>query len=184
MYFSRHFVGLAFAAVAASSVAGPAEIDLVGLKMGESELSDIQKIGTRVYPTSEVMWRLEIGGHPMPCYVKFLEGKLSGVNCRTGEGSGRERNTQASNKEVHEDLKAGYRKKFGKPDTDDVEEVQTRMGAKFLLNRVTWSDKAGNLLSISNMYSSIDTGSLIFLSQAERKRMAEDREKSEATKKF
>lgn len=175
-------IGVAIGLVTLSASAGPTEIDLIGLRMGKSEMSDVARLGTRTFQSSDRFWNLEIGGHRMPCLVKFIDDKLSSVSCLTGEGS--ERNTIASNLQVHDELKAGYLKKFGKPDFDESREVQNRMGAKFLENRVGWSDAMGNTLTLENMTSRVTSGSVNFTSDAEHKRRKEEQAKKDAEKKF
>lgn len=182
MKFVLSSIGFALGVVSLNVVAGPAEIDLIGLRMGQSEMSDIARLGTRTFPSSDTFWNLEIGGHKMPCLVKFIDGKLSSISCMTGDGS--ERHTVASNLQVHEELKAGYLKKFGKPDFDESKEVQNRMGAKFLENKVRWSDAIGNVLSLENMTSRVTSGSVKFVSDAEQRRSQEERAKKDAEKKF
>ena len=183
MKFIFRSIGFALGVVSLNVLAGPAEIDLIGLRMGQSEMSDVARIGTKTFPPNDTFWNLEIGGHKMPCLVKFIDSKLSRISCLTGDGSGG-RNTAASNLQVHEELKAGYLKKFGKPDLDESQEVQNRMGAKFLENKVKWSDAIGNVLSLENMTSRVTSGSVLFVSEAELRRSQEDRAKKDAEKKF
>lgn len=174
--------GVAFAAVTLSALAGPAEIDLIGLRMGQSEMADVTRLGTRTFSFSDTSWNLEIGGHRMPCLVEFIDAKLSSVICRTGDGS--ERYTVASNLQIHEELKTGYLKKFGTPDFDESREVQNRMGAKFMVNKVSWIDTLGNTLSLENMAGRVTAGGVSFISDAERRRRQDEKAKKDAEKKF
>jgi hypothetical protein len=183
MKFIFRWIGFALGVVSLNVLAGPAEIDLIGLRMGQSEVADVARLGTKRFPPDEEFWNLEIGGHKMPCSVKFIDGKLSRILCFTGDSSGT-RNTAASNLQVHEELKAGYLKKFGKPDLDESQEVQNRMGAKFLQNKVRWNDAIGNFLSLENMSSRVTAGIVLFVSEAHQRRVQEEQAKKDAEKKF
>jgi hypothetical protein len=175
-----------FVVSSAAAVAKPDELDLIGLRMGQSEAADVERIGKPVYPSipSSNFWYLTIGGHEMPCSVTYIDGKLSQVLCMTGEGSGGKRRTTASNEQVHTDLKSGYSQKFGKPEVDDFEEVRTRMGVKYTKNSVSWMDAKGNTLYITNLSSMVSSGGLHFTSAEKIKLDKEEKAKKDAAKQF
>lgn len=179
----RHVVCSVLLLTAATAMARPHELDLIGLKMGVSQEADLNTAGKQLM---KGFWQLEIGGHQMRCTVKFLEEKLSAIHCPFGAGysSSSQRSTEASNEQVFKDLKAGYLKKFGTPQTNESEVVENRMGAKFTKYDVRWEDDSGSTLGFSNMTSSVDRGSLLFISKAQSDQMAEERKKKEAQNKF
>lgn len=139
--------------------AGPTQLDILGLIPGESEWLHIKKLGKEINP-GEGIW-LEIGGHKMPCFVKFKNKKLSVMTCFTGKKSERHSSyTESSNIEVYSILVNGFTKKFGKPDIAEKETIRTRMGVEHEQDFVSWRDGKGNRLSLFSMLGSVTAGAL------------------------
>jgi len=170
------------ALVSTSALAGPKQLNILGLIPGESELAQVQQAG--VGDKSENLVTLEIGGHKILCSTSFINGKLSNLLCLTGEADGTQL-TKASNIEVHETLKAGFTKKFGAPYSISNATVTTTMGMKkFNRQFVTWKDTRGNTLKLMSMTDDVRKGAILLMSSEELKRLDESHATVEARKKF
>lgn len=171
--------------VATTALAGPNQLDILGLIPGESKLSQVKQASVDPNSKSDKKVRLEIGGHKMPCLMSFRNGKLDSLLCATGKGPGEyAQYTKASNTEVHSDLTAGFTKKFGKPDSVDRRVVRTRIGVEYAQQFVTWKDKLGNMLQLISMVDTVDAGAITFDSSEYLKEEAEKSAAQEARKKF
>jgi len=172
--------------VSTAVLAGPDQLDILGLVPGVSELTQVQQAGDDPNSNSEKIVRLEIGGYKIPCSLSFLNGKLATLWCFTGKGTEEytQQYTEASNTEVHSTLTAGFTKKFGKPDTVDTEPVRTRMGVEYERQMVIWKDKRGNKLKLRSMVDTVNMGIITFESSEYLKQEAEKNAADEARKKF
>lgn len=175
---------------AATALAGPNQLDILGLILGKSDLhqakqlSEDQENQEYLHDDNDTIVKLKIGGHIIPCSVSLRDGKLDALLCPTGSGEGKIRLTEASNTDVHSTLMSGFTRKFGKPDSVIEDSVSTRLGAKYKQQFVTWKDKRGNKLKLILIYNSVDMGLITFQSSAYLKEMAEREAAEEAQKKF
>ena len=106
------------------SVAGPPQLDVVGLMPGVTTAAQVtaqsfERLQTDSYP------RIEIGGRRLPCDVQYLDGRLADMTCYTGSRSGAWY-TKASNIEVFVEHLGGFIERFGRPDTYTKGTVRTR----------------------------------------------------------
>lgn len=171
--------------VATTVLAGPNQLDILGLVPGVSELPQVKQAGVDPNSNSNESVSLEIGGYKIPCALSFLNGKLASLACLTGKGTKKyEQYTEASNTEVHSTLTAGFTKKFGKPDSVTKEPVRTRMGVEYVQQFVTWKDKRGNKLQLVSMADTVNMGLITFESSEYLKEEAEKNAAEEARKKF
>lgn len=170
---------------ATTVVAGPDQLDILGLVPGVSELPQIKQAGADSDSKSNDSVLLEIGGHKIPCALSLLNGKLASLVCFTGKGTEKYlKYTEASNTEVHSTLTAGFTKKFGKPDSVIREPVRTRMGVVYEQQFVTWKDKQGNKLQLVSMADSVSMGLITIESAEYLKQEIEKESADEAKKKF
>lgn len=183
---SRTIAVASFASLAATTaLAGPNQLDILGLIPGESELSQVKQASVDPNSNSDEGVQLEVGGHKIHCSMSFRNGKLDSLFCLTGKGTKKyAQYTEASNTEVHSALTAGFTKKFGKPDSVAREVVRTRMGVKYEQQFVTWKDKRGNKLQLTSMADTVDMGVITFESSEYLKEEAEKNAAQEARKKF
>lgn len=188
--FSRKALGAIVVAAIASipattALAGPNQLDILGLIPGESELSQVKQASVDPNSNSDEIVRLEIGGHKIPCSMSFRNGKLARLFCLTGKGTKEyAQYTWASNTEVHSTLTAGFTKKFGKPDSVTKEVVRTRMGVEYEQQFVSWKDKRGNKLQLVSITDTVNMGRITFESSEYLKEEAEKNAAEEARKKF
>ncbi len=170
---------------ATAALAGPDQLDILGLIPGVSELPQVKKAGVDPNSKSNNSVMLEIGGHKIPCAMSFLGDKLASLGCITGKGSKKyEQYTEASNAEVHSTLTAGFTKKFGKPDSVIREPVRTRIGVEYEQQIVIWKDRRGNKLQLVSMAGTVTEGMITFESAEYLKQEAEKNAADEAKKKF
>lgn len=173
-----------FAAVMISSLlstnvfAGPDQLDVLGLIPGVSESHQVNQTRSGQL--------FEIGGHKMACGATFIDDKLASFGCLTGKSSDRRYPTwtKVDNIEVHLDLKKGFTKKFGKPDSVTRIPVRTRNGVEYIKEEVIWKDRRGNVLNLYSMTDSIDEGMISLISSADLKRSETEISVEEAKKKF
>lgn len=171
--------------VATTVLAGPNQLDILGLVPGVSELPQVKQAGVDPNSDSNKSVWLKIGGYKIPCALSLLNGKLASLNCLTGEGTKKyEKYTEASNTEVHSTLTAGFTKKFGKPDSVTSAPVRTRMGVEYVIQFVTWKDKRGNKLELVSMADTVSMGLINFESSEYLKEKAGKNAAEEARKKF
>lgn len=172
--------------VSTTVLAGPDQLDILGLVPGVSELTQVKQAHVGRTPTiNPTFVFLEIGGYKMPCFSSFLNGKLATLECRTGQGTEQySQYTEASNTEVHSTLTAGFTKKFGKPDSVITKPVRTRMGVEYEQQFVTWKDKRGNKLELVSMADTVNEGLITLESSEHLKQEAEKNAEVEARKKF
>ena len=130
-------------------------IDVIGLVPGVSTKAQVQ-LAKKNNP-------FVIGGYSLPCSFEYIEERLSLLECWTGKewsydtlDSGYE---GVSNIEVYNNLLMGFTDKFGSP-TINKELRVTKMGQEVLVEVSTWSDKYGNILSLSSMKKDTETGEL------------------------
>jgi hypothetical protein len=178
-------IAILLTTLATEANSGPNQMDILGLVPGVSDLQQVKAASVNPNTTSKESFRMEIGGHVMPCAVSFLDEKLSDLSCFTGKGTGKyETYTEASNTLVHAELVLGFTKKFGKPDSVSNEAVRTRAGVEYTNNKVVWIDKQGNKLMLISLFGTVSEGVISFESLASiRKREAESAEQ-EKKKKF
>lgn len=170
---------------ATAVVAGPNQLDILGLVPGVSELPQVKQASADSNSNSNDSVLLEIGGYRIPCALSLLNGKLASLTCFTGKGTEKySKYTEASNTEVHSTLTAGFTKKFGKPDSVIREPVRTRMGVEYEQQFVTWKDKRGSKLQLVSMADSVNMGLITFESAEYLKQEAEKNAADEAKKKF
>lgn len=166
-------------------MAGPAQLDILGLLPGVSEAVDVRRAGMDPSSTSDEVVRLEIGGHAIPCATSYIDRKLASLGCLTGKGTGRYQTfTEASNTSVYSDLLSGFSKKFGKPDSISKEPVRTRLGVEHVINIATWVDKHGNRLQLVSMVDVVTAGMITFESAEYLRRQAAESAAAESKKKF
>lgn len=166
-------------------MAGPAQLDVLGLLPGVSEAVDVRRAGMDPNSNSEESVRLEIGGHAIPCATSYIDQKLASLGCLTGKGTGRfETYTEASNTSVYSDLLSGFSRKFGKPDSTSKVPVRTRLGVEHVINIATWIDKRGNKLELISMVDVVTTGMITFESAEYLRRRAAESAAAESKKKF
>lgn len=171
--------------VATTTLAGPNQLDILGLVPGVSELPQVKQTSVDPNSNSNDSVTLEIGGYKIPCALSFLNSKLASLVCLTGKGTKKyEQYTEASNTEVHSTLTAGFTKKFGKPDSVTNKPVRTRMGVEYVQQFVTWKDKRGNELQLDSMAGTVNRGLISFESSEYLKEEAEKNAAEEARKKF
>lgn len=166
-------------------MAGPVQLDVLGLLPGVSEAVDVRRAGMDPNSTSDEVVRLEIGGHAIPCATSYIDQKLASLDCFTGKGTGRyETYTEASNTSVYSDLLSGFSKKFGKPDSISKAPVRTRLGVEHVINIATWVDKRGNKLQLFSMVDVVTAGMITFESAEYLRRKAAESAAAESKKKF
>ena len=132
-------------------------IDVIGIYPGISTKSQVaSKKSGRFFI---------IGGYQILCLPEFKRGKLSQLYCETGEDrhtkdriSGADR--PVTNFEVHEQLLAGFSKKFGPPRLEK-EIVRTKLGVTYESQSAIWKDKFGNRLTAISIFNSVDRGLLL-----------------------
>lgn len=132
-------------------------IDVIGIYPGISTKSQVaSKKSGRFFI---------IGGYQILCLPEFKRGKLSRLYCETGEDryskdriSGADR--PVTNFEVHEQLLAGFSKKFGPPRLEE-ETVRTKLGVTYESQSAVWKDKFGNRLTAISIFNSVDRGLLL-----------------------
>jgi hypothetical protein len=161
-------LALICAAVPTCVLAGPSAINFVGLVPGISTESDYDQTLVKY---SGGRKGISVGGFEIVCTPDYIDGKLSEIYCPIGKNLGSlvepvEYITRASNADVFRVLVDGYTKKFGKPDTILNDPVQTRAGADYVRQVVSWTDARGNELTLMSMTTSIDEGEVIMKSAA------------------
>ncbi len=178
-------VAAIFSIAATTALAGPNQLDILGLIPGESELSQVKQASVDPNSSSNKVVRLEIGGHKIHCTMSFRNEKLDNLFCITGKGPGKySQYTEASNTEVHSTLTAGFTNKFGKPDSVAREVIRTRVGVEYEQQFVTWKDKRGNMLQLISIIETVDMGLITFKSSEYIKEEAEKNAAEESRKKF
>jgi len=166
--------------LATPAIAGPNQIDILGLIPGVSDSEDIKRVAVRDGGRAVM---LEIGGHSLPCIPSYIDNKLSGLVCLTGKNGGT-RYTDESNTTIHVELWAGFAKKFGKVDAIDKSRVRTVLGSEHEKSTVMWKDKKGNILRLVSIFDSVTSGAIEMYSNEHLKNHAENRATREANKKF
>jgi hypothetical protein len=121
-----------------------------------------------------------IGGYELTCKGEFVANALYRMTCLTGEEflsrdrvSG-DKNRLVDNAEVHKVLREGFQKKFGSPKVL-TNQVRNGFGAKFQQEILSWTDAAGNRLTLFSFVSDLNTGTLLL----ESFNAVEDREREE-----
>lgn len=170
---------LAFGFSVTSVVAGPTQMDILGLVPGISEPADVRKAGMDSSSTSDESVMLQIGGHAIPCTTSYIDRKLSSLGCITGK-----KYTQASNITVYMDLLNGFSKKFGKPDSISKIPVRTGFGVEHEVNIATWVDKRGNKLQLVSMLGVVTEGMIAFESAEYLSKEAAESAAAQSKKKF
>jgi hypothetical protein len=183
--FGKVLVAIATSSLVATTVlASPNQLDILGLVPGVSELSEVKQAGSQPLFNPNTVVILEIGGYEISCSMSFLNDKLALLACPTGVGSTGTRYTKASNTEVHSTLKAGFTKKFGKPNSVFTVPVRTGLGVKYEQEVVTWKDMKGNELILSSITDTPNNGLIILRSSEYLKEEAEKKVANETRKKF
>lgn len=173
--------------ISTTALAGPNQLDILGLIPGVSELAQVQQADFDQNRKSKDGVMLEIGGYKIPCGLSFLNGKLASLVCPTGTGttgSVEYKYTEASNIEVHSALTSGFTKKLGKPDSIIREAVRTGMGVEHENQLVTWIDKRGNKLQLISIDGNIKKGLITLMSSELLKQLEEKDAADNARKKF
>ena len=171
--------------VATTVLAGPNQLDILGLVPGVSELLQVKQASVKTQSNDNKSVMLEIGGYNIICALSLLNGKLASLDCLTGKGTKKyEQYTDASNTEIHSTLTVGFTNKFGKPDSVTKQPVRTAMGVEYEQQFVTWNDKQGNKLQLVSMTDNVNTGFITFESSEYLKEEAEKNAAVEARKKF
>ncbi len=182
---SKVYAAAIFAFNSICCLAGPNQIDILGLGPGVSDPLQVQQASVHPKSRFESIVFLEIGGHKIPCMVEFLNGKLAALGCLTGKGSKKNQTyTEASNSDIYRDLVVGFTKKFGKPDFVKSNPVRTRVGVEYEVSIATWIDKHGNKLLLYSMFDTVDMGLITLESSDFLRRETENRDANEARKKF
>lgn len=135
------------------AIAGPNQIDVIGIIPGVSLESDVKAAWAS--PVGENTGYLEIGGYKMLCTALFDDGKLAQMMCATGM-----KFSNASNMEIHRALRLGFAKKFGPADEIKNSPVRNSIGIVDQSIVVVWRDKQGNRLTLSSMNGKFDEGLL------------------------
>jgi hypothetical protein len=187
MNFMKFTVVMITSLLSASVLAGPDQLDILGMVPGVSDLSQVKKIqkpGIEHQGSSGYMAGMfEIGGHLIGCSYSFIDSKLALFGCLTGENGGT-KFTEASNIKIFSDLLVGFTKKFGKPDAIKKVPMRTRIGVEHENKIVSWRDSQGNTLRLDLMFGTVDQGILLMESSAEKKRDEKIEAEKEAKKKF
>lgn len=134
--------------------AAPNQIDVIGLIPDVSTSVEVEEAKKGEYGT------FVIGGLQLFCSPDYIDEKLSQFFCLLSESDWQ----PLSNQMAFEVLKEGFTKKFGVPTKVLSAPVSNLMGAKFQQKLVTWRDKKGNELTITNMVSDVKNGSLLLKS--------------------
>lgn len=130
--------------------AAPNQIDVIGLIPDVSTSVEVEEAKKGEYGT------FVIGGLQLICSPEYIDEKLSQLFCLLSK----EEWQPLSNQMAFEVLKEGFTKKLGVPTKVLSVPVSNLMGAKFQQKLVTWRDKKGNELTITNMLSDVNKGSL------------------------
>lgn len=144
--------------------ASPNTIDIVGLAPGITTAEDLK-------PISEGR-RYEISGFRLSCDPEFEDEKLASLTCFTGlphysyDLNSKDQRHQVTNNEIHEIFLKGFTKKFGPPSKVEKNNVKNAFGANFQQHTAIWKDRAGNVLTISNMNGKIDAGVVMLESKS------------------
>jgi hypothetical protein len=146
--------------------AAPNQIDVIGLIPDVSTSVEVEEAKKGEYGT------FVIGGLQLSCSPDYIDKKLSQFFCLLSESDWQ----PLSNQMAFEVLNEGFTKKLGVPTKVLSVPVSNLMGAKFQQKLVTWRDKKGNKLTITNMVSDVKNGSL-FLESATK--IKEDKIKSQ-----
>ena len=161
--FGNLFLSLGvFAFVSANAT--PSTIDIVGITPGITTAEDLK-------PISEGR-RYEISGFRLSCDPEFEGEKLTSFTCFTGlphysyDLNSKDQRRQVTNNEIHEIFLKGFTKKFGPPSKVEKSNVKNAFGANFQQHTAIWKDRAGNVLTISNMNGKIDAGVVILESKS------------------
>lgn len=176
--------------VSTTVLAGPDQLDILGLVPGVSELTQVQQVRQADaapqpgFLRSRGVVYLEIGGHKMPCNPTFINGKLASLPCLTGTGKDDNQHTKATNTEVHSTLTAGFTKKFGEPDSVNTKPVRTRNGVEYEQQLVTWLDNRGNKLVLLSILGLVTQGFITLESSEYLEQEAEKNAENAARKKF
>lgn len=144
--------------------ASPSTIDIVGITPGITTAEDLK-------PISEGR-RYEISGFRLSCDPEFESEKLASFTCFTGlphysyDLNSKDQRRQVTNNEIHEIFLKGFTKKFGPPGKVEKNNVKNAFGANFQQHTAIWKDRAGNVLTISNMNGKIDAGVVMLESKS------------------
>jgi hypothetical protein len=165
--------------------AGPPKLDVLGLVAGVSTKADVNKTASGFLTFGDLTGvYLEIGGHRILCAAIFRDNKLDGLACPTGENRKDPFKTKASNIRIYNDLKAGFTKKFGPPDSVEDEPVRNTLGVEFANEGVIWVDARGGALLLGARHGKIDEGMISLMSPEVMKNEQEKKKAEEAKKKF
>ena len=166
------------------ALAQPEKLDVIGLTLGESDFQAVQQAteNNSGYNWNDgVAGTFKIGGYFLICTSKFIDGKLSKFNCSTKnaiyEGV-------VSNFEIHQNLFAGYVKKFGQPKEESNEILRAMIGTPVKRHTALWVDARGGVLMISNVEDNLKEGSLLFVSAAQLKKEKEIINEFNASRRF
>jgi len=177
------FASIALISGSASVMAGPQQIDVLGLVPGVSGPEAVRSAnqdptGLLGKGSGDAVF-LEVGGHRLFCFPSYIEDKLSRLRCLTGNNW-----SKASSTQVFADLLAGFGKKFGKPDSATTEAVRTRAGVSYEKAIAQWIDMQGNTLSLWSLTQRIDEGLLLVVSAEQNRKDMDEFAAREAKKKF
>ena len=142
----------------ANAFAVPNQIDVIGLIPDVSTSADVEKAKSWQYGT------FLIGGSELICVPNYINDKLSDLYCAL---SSMRRIQPLSNHQLYEILKTGFTSKFGAPTSTNSIPVTNLMGATLQQKTVRWKDKKGNELTITNIASKLDSGTLSLKSVAQ-----------------
>jgi hypothetical protein len=162
------------------AIAGPGQLDILGLIPDVSEKADVERVAIRVDGSVVI---LQVGGHNIPCIPEYLNGKLAELACLTGK-DGSTNYTDATNSKVHLELWVGFVKKFGKVDFIDKKTMRTAMGVEYENSIVKWKDKKGNVLMLNSIFDRPTSGLVVLQSNDYLKKESAQNEAREASKKF
>jgi hypothetical protein len=184
----KYLIAALFVLLSSGAVAGPNQLDVLGLVAGVSSRSQVKDVAVprsvEEAMNGDYIIELEIGGHKIPCNVSFYWDKLANLSCLTGKISDRQVYTDASNITIYNDLVKGFSMKFGKPDHLKSNPVRTKLGVEHIQDIALWIDAKGNRLLISSMEDTTDIGFITFSSAERLKNVTDEYSAKEAKKKF
>ena len=158
-----------------NSFAAPNQIDVIGLVPDVSTSTDVAQAKKGQYGT------FVIGGSELICVPDYIDDKLSDLYCQLSSIT---RVKPLSNHQLYEILKTGFTSKFGAPTSTNSTPVTNLMGATLQKKTVGWKDKKGNELTITNIDSRLDKGSLILKSVAQKAKEKAEAEETNKSVKF
>jgi hypothetical protein len=176
---ARSLLSVVLAAATTGVMAGPRQIDVLGLVPGVADEEAVAKASGSQSAPDGTANLFVIGGHEMLCKVSYVDSRLSRLGCYTGVQA-----TTASNQAVFAELLVGFSKKLGKPDSSTKESIRTRAGVPHERRIVRWIDTRGNRLTLFSIYDRVDAGYFLLESADQRRQDAAESSAREASKKF